>query len=69
WLLGIINVGIHLVDKEGTTLFFNETMAEIDGLDRRDVIGQNVFDLFPSLTNESSTLIGVLRTGEEIVDK
>lgn len=69
WLLGIINVGIHLVDKEGTTLFFNETMAEIDGLDRRDVIGQSVFDLFPSLTNESSTLIGVLRTGEEIVDK
>lgn len=69
WLLGIINVGIHLVDKEGTTIFFNETMAEIDGLDRRDVIGQNIFDLFPSLTNESSTLSRVLRTGEEIVDK
>ncbi|GEN35890.1 sigma-54 interaction domain-containing protein [Aneurinibacillus danicus] len=69
WLLGIINVGIHLVDREGTTVFFNETMAEIDGLDRKDVIGQSVFDLFPSLTNESSTLIRVLSTGEEIVDK
>jgi arginine utilization regulatory protein len=69
WLLSIINVGIHLVDKDGTTIFFNETMAEIDGLERKDVIGKNVFDLFPSLTNESSTLISVLRTGEEIVDK
>ncbi|SDH52694.1 arginine utilization regulatory protein [Aneurinibacillus thermoaerophilus] len=69
WLLSIINVGVHMVDKKGTTVFFNETMAEIDGLDREDVIGKSVFDLFPSLTNESSTLIRALRTGKETVDK
>ncbi|WP_052947988.1 sigma-54 interaction domain-containing protein [Aneurinibacillus tyrosinisolvens] len=69
WLLGIINVGVHLVNKEGTTVFFNNRMAEIDGLEREDVLGKNVFHLFPSLTSESSTLFTVLQTGNEIVDK
>lgn len=69
WLLGIVNVGVHLVDKNGTTVFFNEKMAEIDGLRRDDVLGQSVFQLFPSLTNENSTLIRALRTGQKTVDQ
>ncbi|PYE58050.1 arginine utilization regulatory protein [Aneurinibacillus soli] len=69
WLLGMVNVGVHLVDKDGTTVFFNEKMAEIDGLRRQDVLGQNIFQLFPSLTNESSTLIRALHTGQPTVDQ
>lgn len=69
WLLGMVNVGVHLVDKNGTTVFFNEKMAAIDGLRRKDVLGRNIFQLFPSLTNENSTLIRALHTGHSTVDQ
>lgn len=69
WLLGMVNVGVHLVDKSGTTVFFNEKMAEIDGLRRKDVLGRNIFQLFPSLTNENSTLIRALHTGHSTIDQ
>ncbi|WP_245590482.1 sigma-54 interaction domain-containing protein [Aneurinibacillus terranovensis] len=69
WLLGMINIGVHIVGKDGTTVFYNNKMAEIDGLERESVEGKSVFHLFPSLTDESSTLIRVLHTGEQIIDK
>ncbi|WCK54964.1 sigma 54-interacting transcriptional regulator [Aneurinibacillus sp. Ricciae_BoGa-3] len=69
WLLGIVNVGVHIISSDGTTVFYNKRMAEIDGFEQENVVGRNIFHLFPSLTNESSTLIRVLHSGEEIVDK
>jgi arginine utilization regulatory protein len=69
WILNIINVGVHLVDKQGETVFYNETMANIDGLSRQQVLGKNIFQLYPSLTDETSTLNLALQNGEEIVDK
>ncbi|WP_235857573.1 sigma-54 interaction domain-containing protein [Paenibacillus albiflavus] len=69
WILSMIDVGVHMVDHEGVTVYYNETMANIDGLDRAQVLGLNVFELFPSLTSETSTLHLVLQTGERIADK
>jgi arginine utilization regulatory protein len=67
--MNIIDVGVHLIDKKGITVFYNEKMAEIDGLQREQVLGKNFFDLFPSLTHETSTLMKVLQTGREIGEK
>lgn len=39
-ILNIIDVGIHLVDQEGVTVFYNHKMAEIDGLPGEDVLGK-----------------------------
>jgi len=69
WILNIINVGVHLVDRQGITVFYNETMANIDGLGREQVLGKNIFQLYPSLTDETSTLNRALKHGEEMVDK
>ncbi|MFC5648672.1 sigma-54 interaction domain-containing protein [Paenibacillus solisilvae] len=68
-MLNIIDVGVHLIDKKGITVFYNEKMAETDGFNREQVLGKNVFDLFPSLTNETSTFVKVLQTGKEIREK
>ncbi|KRF04835.1 Fis family transcriptional regulator [Paenibacillus sp. Soil766] len=68
-MLTIIDVGVHLIDNKGITIFYNEKMAETDGLQREQVIGNNFFDLFPSLTNETSTFMKVLQTGIEIREK
>lgn len=69
WILNNIDVGVHLVDRNGTTVFYNRTMADIDGIDQEQALGQNFFHLFPSLTDETSTLHHVLETGEKVVEK
>jgi arginine utilization regulatory protein len=68
-MLNIIDVGVHLIDNKGITIFYNDKMAETDGFNREQVIGKNLFDLFPSLTNETSTFFKVLQTGLEIREK
>lgn len=44
-MLNIIDVGVHLIDREGITIFYNDKMAETDGLKREQVVGKN-FELF-----------------------
>ncbi|WP_236712669.1 sigma-54 interaction domain-containing protein [Peribacillus muralis] len=65
WILNVINVGVHIVNKDGDTVFYNEMMAHIDGLAREQVLGENIFQLYPSLTDESSTLQAALDKGIE----
>ncbi|SEN69336.1 sigma-54 interaction domain-containing protein [Lihuaxuella thermophila] len=69
WILNMINVGVHIVDRQGVTVFYNEMMADIDGLSREQVLGKNIFEVYPSLTDETSTLHLALQKGKQIVDK
>ncbi|WP_274362178.1 sigma-54 interaction domain-containing protein [Paenibacillus thermotolerans] len=68
-MLNMIDIGVHLIDREGVTVFYNEKMAEIDGLQREDVIGRKIPQLYPSLTAETSTLAKALHTGKEQPEK
>lgn len=63
-----IDVGIHVVDEDGTTVFYNQAMADMEGLIINDVIGKRILDIFPSLTQETSTLYRVLNTRKPIYD-
>lgn len=67
-ILTMIDVGVHLIDDKGVTVFYNDKMAEIDGLERDEVLGRTIFHLYPSLTLETSTLAKVLQTGKEVAD-
>ncbi|RAP76028.1 sigma-54 interaction domain-containing protein [Paenibacillus montanisoli] len=64
-ILNTVDVGVHFIDRAGNTVFYNDKMAEIDGLDREQVLGKNILHLYPSLTQETSTLEKVLQTGEQ----
>lgn len=61
-----IDVGIHLVDEDSTTLFYNQAMADMEGLQINDVLGKRILEIFPSLTTETSTLYRVLNTRKPI---
>ncbi len=61
-----INAGIHVVDSEGKTIFYNKFMSELEGLDINEVMGKNLLDIFPSLTEETSTLLTVIKTKKPI---
>lgn len=55
--------GIHIVDKNGVTIYYNAQAGRNDGLLPDEVIGRHLLEVFPSLTTETSTLLKVLQTG------
>lgn len=67
-ILDSLDEGIHIVDGEGTTIAYNKKVSEIDGLSPEEVLGRNLFEVYPSLTLETSTLMRTLKT-EKSVEK
>lgn len=67
-ILNSIDEGIHVVNRDGQTVFYNPTMAKMEGMDYNQVINSDVLALFPSLTPETSTILRALRTKEPVYD-
>ncbi|MTI94190.1 MAG: PAS domain S-box protein [Firmicutes bacterium] len=68
-ILNAIDEGIHVVNEHGRTVFYNPTLAKMEGMDYSQVINTDVLTMFPSLTPETSTILRVLRTREPIYDQ
>ncbi|WP_160722150.1 sigma-54 interaction domain-containing protein [Bacillus sp. USDA818B3_A] len=68
-ILKSIDEGIHVVNTEGKTIFYNEVAAKHDGMESKDVLGRHIIQAFPSLTEESSTLLKVIKTGKPIYNQ
>jgi len=68
-LLNYVDIGIHIIDKDGITLFYNKANSKLEGLNEDEVIGKSILEIFPSLTYETSTLLKVLKTKEPILNK
>lgn len=62
-----IGEGIHIVDSRGVTIIYNKAMAKIEGLEKNQVMGKYLKDVYPDWTVENSTLLSVIKTGKEIV--
>ncbi len=63
------NIGIHVIDRDKRTVVYNKYMADLEGLETIQVINKDLLEIFPSLNEETSTLIRVLYTGESILDR
>src|SRR5690554_1883178 len=62
------NIGIHVIDNQRKTIIYNEVMAELEGLSMNQVIGKDILEIFPSLNDNTSTLIKVIDTEEAIIN-
>ena len=62
-VLDSINEGVHIVDTSGITVFYNKVAAALDNLNPAEVVGRHILSIFPSLSEDTSTLLSVLRTG------
>ncbi|MGZ4111755.1 MAG: sigma-54 interaction domain-containing protein [Tumebacillaceae bacterium] len=67
-ILASIDEGIHAVDRNGITIYYNEAAARLDGVDPQEVIGRHVLEVFPSLDPGTSTLLQVIESGVRIPD-
>ena len=68
-ILGAIDEGIHVVDADGISIFYNHVAARMDGLTPDEVLGKPLLDVFPSLDRHSSTLLRVIESGEPIYNQ
>jgi arginine utilization regulatory protein len=60
--------GLLIVDRTGTIIYYNPTMAVIDELDPADVLGKNVVEVY-DLSEEESMLMQCLKTRQPIIDR
>ena len=68
-ILQYSNIGIHVIDKDRKTIIYNEVMANLEGLDIKQIMGKDLLDIFPSLDKDTSTLVKVLDTGMTIINR
>lgn len=68
-MLDSLDEGIVIVDRACRILFYNQTLSRLEGLDKKDVLGKLLHEVFPSITPADSTLRRVMDTGETIQDR
>lgn len=68
-ILDHLEEGIHIIDKNGIIQYYNKFAQGIDGVEPEKVIGRHLLEVYPSLTEETSTLLTVIRTGVPIYKK
>ena len=64
-LIDDVEIGIHMIDRSGKTIIYNQKMAEIESMKREDVLHKNVLEVFSFSRDQGSTLLEAVRTGEE----
>jgi arginine utilization regulatory protein len=67
--LDCLDEGVHIVNADGITVFYNRAASRLDGMDVGEVLGVPLLEAFPSLTRKTSTLLKVMETGEPIGDQ
>ena len=65
-ILDYIDEGIHIIDKNGKIVYYNRFAQHIDDIDRDRAVGRHILEIYPSLAEDTSTLLTVIRTGEPI---
>jgi len=68
-ILDYLEEGVHIIDKNGIIVYYNKFAQGIDGIEREKVVNRHLLEIYPSLTEETSTLLTVIRTGEPIYKK
>lgn len=65
-ILDYLDEGVHIIDRNGNIVFYNRAAERLDGVDRNKVQGRTLLDIYPSLDEDSSTLLTAVRTGKRI---
>lgn len=67
-VLNHIAEAVQVVNFEGITIYYNKFAAEMDGFHVSDVLGKHIFQVYPSLTLETSSIMKVLKTGTPLLE-
>lgn len=65
-ILDYLDEGIHIIDQSGKNVYYNRFALNIDGINKADVIGRHLTEVYPSLDEKTSTLLTAVRTGKPV---
>lgn len=68
-ILDHVGEGIQVVDYLGRIVFCNTVAAQLDNINREEAKGKHILDIYPSLTEDTSTILQVIKTKEPILNK
>lgn len=68
-LFDSIEEGVIVTDREGKIIFYNAEMAKLEELLSENVVGRYLFEVYDSVTLESSEHLSVVLTGEPVLEK
>ncbi len=67
-ILDHIEQGVQIIDCNGRIIYYNRFTAALDNIGIEDALGRHILEIYPSLTEETSTLLKVLKTGVPILN-
>lgn len=63
-ILQQLDEGVHVVDPDGNSVIYNKAMAQLEKMDRKDVLRKPFAEVFKNLKAENSTLLQALEHGK-----
>ena len=63
-VLDRLGEGVHIIDATGRTIWYNSKMEEMEGMNRQDVIGKAILDVFRFSDVSGSTLLDAIQKGK-----
>jgi arginine utilization regulatory protein len=67
-IMNYVSDGIQEINLQGNIIFCNRAAAVLDDIIIEDVIGRHLLDVYPSLTDKSSTFLKVLKNGIPLIN-
>ena len=60
-ILQHVDEGIHVLDKKGNTIIYNQSMSNLEKMESSDVIKKPLTEVFKGLNSQNSTLLKALK--------
>ncbi|MDI6600364.1 MAG: sigma 54-interacting transcriptional regulator [Thermoanaerobacteraceae bacterium] len=67
-VLDNLDEGVQIIDRDGRIIYINQVLIDMEGLDREEVLGKHLLEVYPSLKENESTLLQVLKTGQPVLN-
>jgi arginine utilization regulatory protein len=61
-ILHHIDEGVHVLDKNGNTIIYNESMSKLEKMETKEVMRKPFGEVFKNLNSENSTLLKALKS-------
>lgn len=68
-LLENMDEGIIVTDEKANITLYNEPTTNIAGIASSEIVGKNILEVFPALTDETSSFYSVLRNSKPVLDR
>ncbi|MDO4799236.1 MAG: sigma 54-interacting transcriptional regulator, partial [Bacillota bacterium] len=65
-ILEALQEGIHIVDRDCVTVFYNAAMESIEGLRAEDVVGRPLSEMYSDWNHDRSTMVAAIESGRPI---